>query len=186
MNKQKLFLDYDGVLVHSIKAYCDTYNYLYQSHKDFKPAIWHKVKRYDLKDECPLCENVWKLFQDEYFFSVLEFMDDNTLETIEKLTKQYKLYLCTIGTPKNLALKSLWVEKNIPYIKNYILLSNGINSMNKSVVNMEGAIFIDDVKSNLDSSNAELKFTFGDVYEWNIGEDYKRCYNWTDIEKLLL
>jgi nitrate reductase assembly molybdenum cofactor insertion protein NarJ len=36
--------------------------------------------------------------------------------------------------------------------------------MNKSIVNMEGGIILDDVMSNLISSNADIKILFGDDY----------------------
>jgi len=58
--------------------------------------------------------------------------------------------------------------------------------MDKSIVDMKNAIFIDDVLSNLESSNAKYKIVFGDEYEWNITNKHGRCFNWTDVETLLL
>ena len=162
------------------------YNILYACNDNFKPAKWWQVEQYDLKDECPLAINTYRIFQDDLFFRLLDCMNGNTIEVLNQLNNKYDLYLCTIGTIKNLYLKSLWVESNIPFIKNKILLNNQNNKMDKSVINMKDSVFVDDVLSNLNSSNAELKIVFGDKYEWNKTSTHQRCYNWTDIENILL
>jgi 5'(3')-deoxyribonucleotidase len=110
MIKPNLFLDFDNTLVHSIKAYCETYNHiLYQDTKNsYIPAKWYDVKEYNFKDQCPLIENPEDIFAHPYFFKVLELINGNTYEILEKLNQKYNIIICTIGTPKNLANKSLW------------------------------------------------------------------------------
>jgi 5'(3')-deoxyribonucleotidase len=58
--------------------------------------------------------------------------------------------------------------------------------MDKSIVNMEGAILIDDHTGNLETSNADMKISFGKRYSWN--EDWKGiiCQTWKEVETLIL
>ena len=186
MNKQKLFLDCDGTIIDSIQAYCQTYNELYKNHSGFQPAIWYKCEQWDLKDQCNLVENVNTIFSNELFFKYCDFIDRNTQDVIFKLNEKYQVIVCSIGTYSNISLKSQWIKYNLPFIKDSVFLVNKGCKMTKAIVNMEGAIFIDDVLSNLESSNADYKIVFGDEYKWNKTDKYKRCFNWSDIEKLLL
>lgn len=186
MNKRKLFLDVDGVIIDSIKAYCDTYNKLYQSHPDFKPALWYECEKWDLKDVAPLVKNSEDLFSNPLFFKYANFINGNTKEIIEKLNDKYHIIICSIGTQENISYKSLWLKENLPFIKDYIFLVNDGCKMDKSIINMgKNSIFIDDVVSNLDSSNAQYKIIFGDEYEWNKTNKYHRCFNWIDVDYLL-
>ena len=51
---------------------------------------------------------------------------------------------------------------------------------------MSGAIFIDDIKENLETSNAAIKILFGDDYDWNAGWDQCRCYDWIDVLRFII
>lgn len=186
MSKQKFFVDFDGTIVASTKAFTNTYNILYQDHPDFKPANYKNVSQYNFKCQCPLVENPLDIFEHELFFRDLEFINDNTFEVLEKLSNKYQLILATIGTPLNLAYKSLWLENKLPFIKDYILLRNNGCKMNKSVVNMDSSIFVDDIPSNLESSNADAKILFGKLYPWNSDWKDEHCLNWSVIEERFL
>ena len=186
MNKRRLFIDFDSTIVNSIKAFCDTYNFYYQSIKDFKPAEWLKVEKYNFKDQCPLIRNVHDIFEDIYFFEKLEFINYNTYEVIKELSDKFEIHITTIGTINNIAQKSIWIKKNLPFIKNCEFLFNNGCKMDKSIVDMKDSIFIDDVLSNLESSNAKYKIIFGDEYEWNRDSEHIRCFNWSDVKALLI
>lgn len=186
MSKQKLFLDFDDCIVHSSKAICECYNQLFSNHPDFKPANWWENTVWNYEKICPLMERPSDLFSDEIFFKNLDLMNDNTKDIIEKLCKKYEVIIASIGTPENIALKSLWLKTNLPCIKEYIFLCNDHCKMDKSTIDMSNSIFIDDVVSNLDSSNAEFKIVFGDEFDWNKTNKYPRCMNWSDISNLLL
>ncbi len=190
MSKQKLFLDFDNTICNSIQSFCSVYNIFYQDQTDFKPAIWQDVKMWNFLDQCPILEGdkekVHNIFEHNLFFNNLELMDDCTREVIEKLCEKYTVIVASIGTPLNIARKSLWLRDNLPCIKDYVLLVNDGNVMCKELVNMESAVFLDDVVSNLDSVNAKHKIIFGKEYIWNLGSSYERCMNWTDVGRLLL
>lgn len=186
MNKQKLFLDFDSTITNSIKAVCDSYNILYQDHQGFIPAKWMYVEKWNFTDQCPLIENVHDVFEHDLFFKHLEFIDFRTEDVIKQLCEKYEVIVATLGTPLNIAKKVIWLRDNLPCIKEYVLLVNDRVKMDKSVVNMSGAIFIDDHADNLDSSNAGHKIIFGDFYDWNRDSEYTRCINWIDVERLLI
>jgi len=186
MDKQKFIVDFDLTIVHSIKAYCTLYNSLFSSEPNFIPANYKKINRYDLKDECPLVTNIQAMFANPYFFRVLEFINEDTYEVLEKLNKKYQLIVCSIGTPRNIALKTQWLEKKLPFIKDYVLITNETCKMNKSIINMQGAIFMDDIPLNLESSNAEIKFLFGEKYSWNNHWEGEYCKTWSNVAERFL
>jgi 5'(3')-deoxyribonucleotidase len=183
---KNLFLDFDGTIVNSIKAYCTTYNIRYNFGTD---ADWTKVRKYNFIDQCPLVDNPQDIFESAYFFYKLNFINHNTQSIIKELSKHYKITIVTIGTLQNLALKSGWIQEKLSFIDDVILIKNKDCTMNKEIVNMaseEGSIFIDDVSSNLFSSNANVKICFGNKYEWNEDWTGERCSNWLEVGKRLL
>lgn len=56
----------------------------------------------------------------------------------------------------------------------------------KSHIDMSDGILIDDPVRMLETSNAQEKYCFGDIYSWNKDWAGKRLMNWTDIAHLLL
>lgn len=186
--KQKLFVDFDGTIINTIQAYVDTYNELYSDHPNFQTAESHLVNQYNMKDQCNLIEDMSEIFTHHLFFQFAEFINDNTYEVLEKLNDKYQLIICSIGVPKNLAHKTLWLEEKLPFIKDYVLINNTTCKMSKSIVNMQDSIFIDDIPSNLESSNADKndKYLFGKIYPWNEGWIGNWCWNWDEVGERLL
>ena len=188
MNKPKFFVDMDITIVDSIKKICEVYNTIYQYHPEFKPADPNKIQQYNFKDVCPLLPTALDIFEHELFFKNLEFINHNTYEVLEKLNDMYQLIVVSVGTPLNLALKSIWLRDRLPFIKDYILLYNDGCVMNKSVVNMqgEGNVFLDDIPSNLESTNCDNKILFGKIYPWNEGWHGDWCLDWSEVEERFL
>jgi 5'(3')-deoxyribonucleotidase len=185
--KSKLFLDFDSVITDSVLAYCETYNEINRFTPDFIPADHTKNQEWDFKTQCPLVESPLYIFSHPLFFKNLKFMP-NAEEVIKELTNKYQIIICSIGCFNNISLKSQWIKNNMPYIKDAILLTNQGIKMDKGIVQMgyKGSVFIDDVKSNLDSSNAERKILYGKKFDWNrewTGEYYE---TWSEIRGGLL
>jgi 5'(3')-deoxyribonucleotidase len=188
MGKRKLFLDFDSTITDSISSFCKCYNFVYKDHPDFKPAIPELVQQWDLKDQCSLIPNPEFIFADPYFFEHLEFMDENTYDVLKELNKKYEIIIVSIGTPMNLSYKSIYLKDNLPFIKNYVLINNGNCEMNKEIVRMNygGAVFVDDVLSNLVKSDCPTKYIYGKEYEWNKGGKYPRLKNWSEVYGALI
>jgi 5'(3')-deoxyribonucleotidase len=185
MNKRNLFLDVDGVLINSIKAYCDYYRIIYGGNPD-----WTKVKVYDLQDQCPEVpnrEHVINIFGTKLFFELVEFMP-NAYESVMALNKMFNVILCSIGTYNNIHYKSAWIKENLPHVDKAIFINNRENTMNKSLVDMGDGIIIDDVGKNLETSNAEIKILFDNNFEWNAGcTNYNfKTYDWIEVFNYLL
>lgn len=186
--KRKLFLDFDGTLCNSVKAYCDTYNIIYKNYPEYKKADHTLVKRYDLKDQCPLVENVNSIFANEWFWFYLEFMP-NAEQIIHNLAQKFQVIICSIGTYENLSEKAKWISKYLPFIDDCILIKNTDCNMDKSIVDMDGGIIVDDVAHNLLTSNAETKILFDNDFRWNDGHRHKfnfTTYDWDETYKFLL
>lgn len=185
----KLFLDFDGTIADSIKTYCNVYNALYTQKSGFKEADYNKVNRYDLKDECHLVNHQEEIFSNEEFFKHLELMPD-AKEVIERLASKYEIIICSLGTLDNISYKSRWIKDNLPFIQHVILISNVVGAggikTDKSTINMKDSIFIDDHADNLFSTNAKHKICFGKEYSWNESWTGERCFNWREVEDLLL
>lgn len=190
MDKTKLFVDFDGVLINTMKYYCKVYNFLYQYHKDFKHADWRQVREWNFSDMCPLAkDNVNEIFESYLLFKFAEPFSD-AVETLKQLKEKYQVIVVTIGTQKNISHKALWIEDNLPFISNAIYLYQGSScKMDKSIVDMSGGILIDDHQNNLFSSNADMKICYShesEVLDWN--KDWKglRVGGWEEVGRLLL
>jgi len=190
MSKRKLFLDFDGTICNTIDSVCKVYNDWYKFEPNFKKAESWKTNTWNFTDTCPLLEgkdeNVEKIFSSPDFFKHLDFLNSNTYDVLRELCNKYEVIIVTIGTFKNISLKSLWIKERLPFIKECIFIVNDGCRMDKSSINMEGAIFLDDTADNLNSSNADIKICVGNKYPWNDKWDGIRCYNWTDIKTLLI
>lgn len=186
MNKQKIFIDFDGTIINTIQAYVDVYNELYLDYPSFKTAESYLINQYDMRDQCKLVENVLDIFEHPLFFQFANFINDNTYEVLEQLNQKYKIIICSIGTPKNIAYKARWLEDKLPFIKDYILIANPNCKMDKSIVNAEDSIFIDDIPSNLLSNKSSRKILFGKIYPWNDEWNGERCETWSDVRERLL
>jgi len=168
--KNKIFIDFDETIVATNKAFCATYNSIFKDVEGFIHADYNQCNCWDYKDVCPLLENredVETVFRSVEFFKTLTMIDDNMASVLQELITQYEVIICTIGNPGNLALKSVWIQKHLPYISQVILMSNSNCIMDKSNIQMEDCIFIDDNINNLNSSNASKKICYGKEYKWN-------------------
>ena len=185
--KKKLFLDMDGCITNSVKKICDIYNFIYKDYEKFEPARDYMVNTWDFSDECKLAkkEEINDYFNREEFFDEnLEFME-NAEEIIYKLSERFDIYIVSMGNKPNLKYKKQWLNEKLPYIKGFIGCDFEEVS-DKSSVNMEGSIFIDDSANNLETSNAEILVCYGDIFEWNKNYKGKRCWNWYEVEKYLM
>lgn len=191
--KIKLYMDYDGTLVNSIKSFVEIYNWLYSDIKE-RDADWTKVRQWNFQDECTKIDphDVEKIFADKRFFNILEFYPEMRQLMYEYcvINKDvYEVYIVSKGTKNNLKHKKEWIKNNLPFMKeeNIILMDieDGSN-MSKSSIDMSDGIIIDDNQDCLKSSNAKWKilFTWKDVRaEWN-KDMYYTCLKATNAESL--
>jgi len=193
MIKAKMFVDMDSTIINSIQAFCDTYNELYISHSSFIPADPDAVITWNAKEQIPLCKDINELFSHPLFFEFARPMDEWTIPVLEELSKTYELIVCTIGVPENIYRKAKYIAKWFPMIKESILMMQTDCKMDKRIVRMRSDtfnersnVFIDDVASNLQSSDADIKICFGKKYAWNADWKGYRAKTWKDVGNLFL
>lgn len=186
MKKTNLFVDMDGTLIDSISACCEVYNHFFNRRSGFVEAKPENAFTWNMKEIFPLITDINILFGSEMFFEVAKPLDSDTLPVLRDLSKSYNLICCSIGVPDNVRLKPLFLQNNFPMITSAIWLQSDICKMDKSMVNMNSAIFLDDVFTNLHSSNANVKIVVGKEYEWNKDWTGTRCETWKQIGELLL
>ena len=193
MTKAKMFIDYDGTLIDSIFPFCATYNELYTDRPNFAPADPDAVTTWNAKEQIPLCKDINELFSHPLFFEFARPMDEWTIPVLEELSKTYELIICTIGVPKNISRKAKHIAKWFPMIKESILMMQSDCKMDKRIVRMRSDtfnersnVFIDDVASNLQSSDADIKICFGKKYAWNADWNGYRAKTWKDVGNLFL
>lgn len=175
----KIYLDFDGVIVNTIKAICDLYNEDFVAYKKYKPIKWIDVETWDFTElEASTPEYINHYFNQPRFFEKLEFID-NFLDFYKCVLKNYDVTIVSSGYSPNLKLKEEWINNNLPECK--FIGVNLKEYKDKSHIDMSGGIFIDDSYSNLVTSNADIHICFGELYEWNKLWGGTRCYNWFDV-----
>ena len=179
--KPKFFLDYDATLVDSLSAICEVYNNIFQHHPEFNEAIPENVTTWNMKEVVPLVSDINVLFGSSLFFDLIKPMDKYTIPVLREMSLKYELIVCSIGVPSNISLKALNLQKTFPMISKAIWLQSSDCKMEKGNVNMADSYFLDDVASNLTSSNAKTKVLFGKRFEWNKDWNGLHLLNWKDV-----
>jgi 5'(3')-deoxyribonucleotidase len=154
------YFDFDDTIVNSHLAMIQTYNIRYD-----KNLTTNDVTGWKLADYMPEVKSVDDIFGHPIFYDVLEF-NEGAVEYLQKLQEYIDVVICTMGTPMNISLKSLWIGDNLPFI-NHVCYITGDEYFNKNKLDMSKDIIIDDRISILDSANAKHKFLFGRPLSWN-------------------
>lgn len=197
-----IILDYDGTLVNSKKAICKMYNKEFKSTftKKTDYANWKEVSKWNMSDQCPKLyeegRDVIEYFAKKEFFEEVEYYK-NVFEVMENWReKEYDITICTAGCPFNVSLKTLELDKDFPNANIIPVVMKGSNGVGKKIVNMEGAIFIDDHIENLITSNAKHKIWYLNEedfqgVEWGVSKEYlkenniTKVGNWKELEKIV-
>lgn len=182
-DKKKLFLDFDGTIVNTIKRIVDLYNEDFRSYSKFIPINWEDVKTWDFTEcNCATAEYINTYFNQPRFFRDLEYMYLADY-VIDKLKDIYEIVVVSAGYNPNLREKEKWVKENLSFCK-FIGVDLKKYS-DKSHIDMSDGVFIDDSSNNLKTSNAKLKICFGETYDWNKDWLGIKCHNWYAIYDLL-
>lgn len=179
----KLYIDFDGVIVNTIKAIVSLYDEDFKYYDNYKKIDWTDINSWDfteLKATNSFYINTY--FNQQRFFDTVEFMP-NAKEILEDISKRHDITIVSTGNTPNLKAKALWINQNIPYAK--FIGVNLKDYSDKSHIDMSDGFLIDDSASNLASSNAILNICFGDKYTWNDNWNGFRIYNWTDMMKFI-
>ena len=183
---KKIFIDFDNVIVNSTYVVTKILNKKYN-----KNVEWEDVRSYDFSDKFPETNKneILEIFNsDEFFILAKQSIYFNSKKVIEKFSKDFDVFILTIGTPMNIKLKIDFLKENFPFISKYIMILMDNVKMDKSIINMRKEdIVIDDVYSNIESSSAgnRILFSYGGIQtEWNEYGKYVELTNtWNEIER---
>lgn len=183
---KKIFIDFDNVIVNSTYIVTKILNKKYN-----KNVEWEDVRSYDFSDKFPETNKneILEIFNsDEFFTLAKQSIYFNSKKVIEKFSKDFDVFILTIGTPMNIKLKIDFLKENFPFISKYIMNLMDNVKMDKSIINMRKEdTIIDDVYSNIESSSAgnRILFSYGGIQtEWNEYGKYMELTNtWNEIER---
>lgn len=175
-NIKNIYLDVDGVLIHSCQAVCDIIN------EDKGTNFLGKhVLSWNFKEICPdlTDADVESLFEDERFFKYVQW-----IEGAKEFIKRHEdhIIIVTKGTYLNIFNKILFFNRH-----NMKVVIKGLPlSVSKNNVDMSDGLFIDDCTKNLIESNAKYKIQFceyndnlNNEREWIKDWDGYKMYKWT-------
>ena len=175
-NINKIYLDVDGVLIHSCQTICDIYNEDNNTH-----FLGKHILSWNFKEICPNLTDtdIEFLFADDRFFKYVQWID-GAREFINR--HKDNITIVTKGTYRNILRKILFFDY-------YNVKVNDIKGLpldkSKSEIDMSNGIFIDDCTKNLVESNAKYKVQFceyddglNEQREWIKGFDGLKMYKW--------
>lgn len=157
---KKLILDFDNTLVNTTKAMIRSMNpYI----KDVTQKVDENKLAYywSFADIFPKTHlrYVDILFNSKQLFDNMSLFP-NVFNVLEDLhNKGVQIYICTIGSYKNIKLKLDWLHENLPFVDVIPIAQNNI-AMNKAIINMTDSVFIDDNTDCLNSSNSDIKIVY--------------------------
>lgn len=206
MKRKAIILDYDDTIVNSKKCVVQIYNtkieeYNRKNGTNLEMTSLKEVIHYDWRELRHLDKlgiTVQEIFESEEFFKKVQFFP-YAKEKIEELCKTDVVKICTVGSKRNNELKMQWFRDNLPCIdldNNYIWVDLAIDKeYNKSLVNMQDSIFVDDKAINLsrvsdeelalpkDRRRVGILFKQKDQrFEWQENWNGYETYCWRDLE----
>lgn len=181
----RIIIDLDNTAWATTETICELYNDDYSAFPFFKPVKWYEMNTWDWQElQCAKNEEIKLYFNQPRFFRTVKPMGDFN-KVVNLLKEKLPIVFCSCGYGPNLKLKEEKIAKDYPFAE---FIGVDLSKYeDKSHVDMSGAIFIDDLRKNLETSNASMKILFGDEETWNqdVTWDGFRCYNWWDVYRLL-
>lgn len=188
--KPKLFLDFDNVVVNSDNVIFKMYK-KYYGHLDQQAQVLYRSNAWDYSSQLKSIyeENTFERAQSiiQSFYGSDEFFERleltvSDVEYLKMINDSFEVYICTMGTQKNISKKLKWCDENLPFFENVIGMVMDPFVSGKELINMSNAIFVDDKLSNLTTSNASEKIQYhrgsGESMRkleksWNIKQELK-------------
>ena len=174
-NIEKIYLDVDGVLIHSCQAICDMLN-----ENKGTNFTGDQILSWNFKEICPDLTDgdIELLFADDRFFKYVQWIK-GAREFIER--HENNITIVTKGTYLNILRKILFFNQydiSVPI--------EGLSlDTSKNEIDMSNGIFIDDCTKNLIESNAKYKVQFleyddelNEQREWIKGFSGYKMFNW--------
>lgn len=183
MKKIKVVFDFDSTLYNSVEAICSTV--VAQRYHEIIAGVFPlpvsiMIRRWDAQDELPSYtkKDIDDIFENPMFFKLLTpNIDPNGFTMVELLQEmcldeRFEIYICSLGSKKNLELKRDFIHERLPFVKkeNILLLEFDKNhTMTKESIHAD--VIIDDsakvIKSARNVTHRILYCHRGVKTEWN-------------------
>lgn len=158
------------------------YNEDFKYYSDYKYILPEQIKTWDFEElDCASREYINTYFNQQRFFDRLKFMPQ-AYETLRKFALKGEVIIVSSGYSPNLRAKERWCKEHLPFCQ--FIGVNLKEYKDKSHIDMNGGLFIDDSAHNLETSNAETKICFGEIYSWNKEWNGKHCWDWNMIHQI--
>ena len=162
-----IYVDMDGVLIHSCQAICDMINEMQGTN-----FTGDEVLSWNFHEICPTLtdEDVEKLFADPIFFQHVQWID-GAIDFIKCYSN--RVVILTKGTQKNINLKKEFLKQ---YNLEDIMFCGLWLNESKGNIDMSTSLFIDDCTNNLNETNAKYKIMFKE-YKDNKERKWQKDWN---------
>lgn len=158
------------------------YNEDFKYYSDYKYILPEQIKTWDFEElDCASREYINTYFNQQRFFDRLNFMPQ-AYETLRKFALQGEVIIVSSGYNPNLRAKEKWCKEHLPFCQ--FIGVNLKEYKDKSHIDMNDGLFIDDSAHNLKTSNADTKICYGEIYPWNKEWNGKHCWDWNMIYQL--
>ena len=180
-----LFIDVDGVLFHSIKRFVELYNRKYDRNINYMDINDYEFRGF-LSDLEP--NEVDEIFERDDFYGTIDCFIWESIKYINMI-KILNIEICfvTKGTMLNCVGKLKLL--NYLYPKNRVITLSDSEYTDKSIIDMEGCIFIDDHQRNLNTCSAkypilletDCKKIWNEGYKGRVYSSWKEIYDFIKI-----
>lgn len=162
-----IWVDVDGVIIHSCQAICDMIN-----EKQGTNFTGDEVLSWNFKEICPnlSSEDVEDIFADPTFFQHVQWID-GALDFLKRY--EDKITLVTKGTQENIHNKEIFFFDQYKLKVSFIGLTL---DQSKGIIDMSDGLFIDDCTYNLNESNAKYKIMFKE-YDDDKEREWQKDWN---------
>nr|WP_272873294.1 5'(3')-deoxyribonucleotidase [Alteribacter salitolerans] len=140
-----------------------------------KLECWDSEKY--VKEECG--EKIYDYLDEPGLFLSLEPLD-NAIQVLERLHKQFDIFICTSSRKYAYTEKEKWVEKNLPFLGR----DRMIFAQRKDMI--IGDLLFDDAPHHLEAFKEKGRSVVAMDYPYNRQIDVPRVDNWLAFEAFVL
>lgn len=181
MDKIRIVIDCDGVILNSDLCMAWEYNSRMFEHPEFVEADGNDIYYYDATMQLPLYskKDIMNIFESDFFWENVTIKDD-CIKSIKKLCDDDRFDVCiwSYGSNVNAYKKRKFLYKHLGFVDD-IIISNGRVVKKQEVC--DGAILIDDLDKNLTNDKA-FNICFADKGEKDFNKHFEgiKVNSWND------
>ena len=178
-----IYIDFDDTIAESLPAVVRIVNERYN-----RDVNVHDISEWSFGDVYPDIpqHDIIKVFGEEGFFKILKPKKD-VIRVLHKFCKRNELIVVSKVDTRALYNKNGWIDekfRNIGIDMRFIGIPLG---KSKGLIDMDGAVMVDDNVKFLNETNAKYKILFDNDTKFHRGQKWDgiRVDNWKDLDIIL-